>query len=115
NLADEREAYGATIHKDRVICLDVNSSPSHMRQVLTHEVLHALLGMNDVHGLDGEQEEQVVRALTVGLHYVLRNNEPWWDEPPPDDSEENPASNVSCNLAGCGCDGTALGHYTVLH
>lgn len=86
NLYAERDGtLGVEIEKESVICVDVNSSPSQLRRVLTHEVLHACLGMADVHGLDHEQEETVVRCLTTALHYVLRNNNPWWFDLAPDD------------------------------
>jgi len=79
NLLKDRDAYGVEILKDGLIVIDTDVSEDHMRRVLTHEILHACFGLVDVHGMNGEQEEIVVRALSAGLHSALKSNDPWWE------------------------------------
>lgn len=77
NLGKDRDCWGCEVLEARTIVLDAVGCEEHIRITLTHEILHALLGLGNAHGLNPDVEEQVVRALTPFLHSALKSNPLW--------------------------------------
>lgn len=73
NLGKDRECYGIMILEDRLIVLDANGDREHIEMTTTHELLHFAAGLSGAHCLNGEQEEQWVRAITPFVHSLLKS------------------------------------------
>lgn len=78
NLLQARNMYGITFPPKRLIVVDSLQHPDAMADTLLHEVLHMCLAVTPLHGMDDEQEEDVVRILEVGLSSVLKENKLWF-------------------------------------
>jgi hypothetical protein len=68
---------GSILYAQTAILLEQNQSAQAMRQVLWHEVLHAILVQA---GHDGKLSDPVIEAVTHGIVGVLRDNS-WLAEP----------------------------------
>lgn len=75
NVTDEADnwLYGQTRARYALIRVSHDAAPSQRRDTLLHELIHAALS-DAPHGLDSEQEERVIRALTPGLLGIIRDN-----------------------------------------
>lgn len=72
--AENAEAWGMCDRASTVILLAETTSHQKQREVLLHEVLHAIYGVTGLHHKDGAPEELVVTDLSPTLLSVLRDN-----------------------------------------
>jgi len=71
--SDEASLYGTHSSKTQRIKLASDMSVERKKEVLLHEVIHAIWDQWMVHE-EGFKEEEVVRALAIGLTTVFKDN-----------------------------------------
>lgn len=77
HAADAAEAFGTTVHASQTINIDPSCSELHSRQVLLHEILHAIwwqMGLSRLPEHTTKLEEQIVNAMANGLYSTLSSN-----------------------------------------
>lgn len=72
--ADNSEAWGMCDRATNVILLSEVPGPQKQREVLLHEVLHAIYGTTGLCSKDNVPEEMVVTDMSPALLQVLRDN-----------------------------------------
>jgi len=71
--ADLRGVYGTHSPATQIIKVDSNASKERRKEVLLHEILHAVWNQWMAQG-ENMEEEQVVNALAMGLMTVFTDN-----------------------------------------
>ena len=73
---DGKEVWGTCDTDEKVITIDSSRPIKEQRQILLHEVIHAILfltGNNEMLSEDGKQEEAIVIALEHGLYPLINS------------------------------------------
>src|ERR1035437_10057481 len=76
-VAYEGNIYGTTHHTKQEIFLDPNMPQTKKEHTLLHEILHAIwwqAGLDKRYKDKPEIQEEIVSALSFGLHQVLKDN-----------------------------------------
>lgn len=71
--AESSMRYGECSMLQQKIRVAENLGPQHQGQTLLHEILHAACQQQSILE-DGDEQEEVVRALSLGLAAVMRDN-----------------------------------------
>lgn len=77
DIHDEEDKHGQTLHVPQVIRVRPAQGASALRDTVLHEVLHAICGAAGslyVMGVEGDDEERLIRFLTPWILGVLRDN-----------------------------------------
>ena len=78
DIAEEGRCFGSTHYKTQTLYLDPDTTETHQKQVLLHEILHAIVWQVGLEkrftDKDIISEENVIGSLSHTLYQVLKEN-----------------------------------------